>query len=240
MKAQFPRLGAARGLLAALLLVVPTAPAAAQTAVYELPVDESVLAVLGILFGEEEVDYAELVGLGGGEHLLTDLMIPMYSDLVRDASVTSSLWLKDPGTGAPAAPFWSSTQAVHFDGNLVNAGLVEVGFSGIDLVVPDEFFWSVRFNDVSSFDPQDEELSYFGPTLNSADNLGPAGATTDPEVFWQHRVGESFWTTSTLESGADATLSATLSALPVPEPAVPGMALLGLAAWLRRRRSFSA
>lgn len=98
----------------------------------------------------------------------------------------------------------------------------------------------MRFNGVSSFDPQVEEFKYFGPTLNSEDNLGPAGATTDPEVFWQHRMGESFWTTSTLESGADATLSATLSALPVPEPGVPGMALLGLAVWFRRRRSFSA
>ena len=39
-------------------------PAAAQTEVYDLPATETLLALLGILPVEEDIDYAELAVLG--------------------------------------------------------------------------------------------------------------------------------------------------------------------------------
>jgi hypothetical protein len=212
-------------------------PAHAQQTVYDLPADPAVLLTCGYLTITQDTEYGELATLGGSDRLLAELLIPVYSNIARSASVTASLYARS-STGTPETLLWTDTLSLAFHDNLTNAGINQILFDGIDVVAPDDLIWTVSFAAITPYDPATPGQREFGPILNEAARLGPAGAATDPAMFWQRAVGSPLWLQSSLASGHDSTLSALLSANPVPEPVssmLAGMVALGWAVHRKRR-----
>ena len=112
----------------------------------------------------------------------------------------------------------------------------EFSWNQINTPVPNDVYWGVRFRNLQG------NLHVVGPRAGDTAQLGPSGATSDPEVMYVSTTGaedgpfEEFNFTSG-STDLDDNLAVTI--LAVPEPRVLGLLLVGLAAilFLRRRRN---
>ena len=241
--------------LIAVAALAQASPLAAQNPVYSLPGETG--GPFTYLTISQQVEYADSAHLAGTERLLDQAVVTVYSNVDRQATVTLSFYgavqvelnVEDP-TGQPGVipgnladfqpadvPLWTSgplTFQLDDDGP-TNLNLNQLVFSNINTLVPDDIFWSVKFENVTNY----SDGGAFGPKLENAADLGPAGAETDPSRFYARGdFSSEAWVPVWLTSDAPptSTLSLHLTANPVPEPSVSllaGLAALGL---LRRRR----
>ena len=228
-------------------------PLPAQTPVYSLPGETG--GTFTYLTISQQVEYADSAHLGGTARWLDQATVTVYSNIARQATVTLSFYgavadpfadpSDQPGTtpGALAGyrpadtPLWTSGPLVFQveDDGADNLNLNQLVFSNIDTLVPDDLFWSVKFENIGGF----SDGGAFGPKLEDAADLGPAGAETDPSRLFAR--GESFgdeWTPVWLgtEAPPTSTLSLHLTAQPVPEPSAALLLLGAVAGWAGRRR----
>lgn len=218
--------------------------------VYELPGDAGGLyTYLAIPQGTE---YADSATLAGTDRFLKDASVAFYSNVARTGLVTLSFYNIVPEdinygpTGqsgvTPGAlsdfkpdvtPLWTSgpTTVSFSSGGATGLALNEIIFSDINTLVPDNLYWSIKFDSLTNFSG-----SGFGVKLEDAVNLGPTGAETDPSRFYVRAPGDE-WTPTWLTLGTTSptsTLSLKLTA--VPEPSAALLSLFGCLALLRRRR----
>lgn len=233
---------------AAALALAP--PLVAQTPVYSMPGETG--GPFTYLTIAQEVEYADSAGLAGTERYLDQATVTLYSNLARQATVTLSFYQAVPDENAGAGgqpgvppgalahfrpadtPLWTSGPVLFqvADDGPNNLNLNQLIFSDINTLVPDQLFWSVKFQNISDY----SDGGAFGPKLEDAANLAPTGASTDPSRFYLRDDGGE-WQAAWLSSNAPPTssLSLQLTAIPIPEPSVAWLAAVALVAWRRRR-----
>lgn len=231
-------------------------PLLAQTPVYSLPGETG--GTFNYLTISQEIEYADSAHLAGTNRFLDDAVVTVYSNIARQATVTLSFYgavpeeinyenpLGQPGVvpGELAgfrpddAPLWSSGPVVvQIQGDGENhLNLNQLVFSDINTLVPDDIFWSIRFENISDY----RNGGAFGPKLENAADLSPTGAETDPSRFYargafSQNVWSPIWLTSV--GPPTSTLSLQLTASPVPEPSTALLAALAATGLLRRRRA---
>jgi hypothetical protein len=225
--------------------------------VYDLPGETG--GLFSYLPIEQQVEYGDSAHLGGTNRLLSEASLAIYSDIDRTGVVTFSIYNAvpadfnfppdfeigqpgvTPGTLAdfkPAIdPLWTSgPQLVSFEGKgASNLNLTELVFSDINVLVPDDLFWSIKFDMLSDY----TDGGIFGPKLEDAADLGPAGAETDGSRFYK-RPGDrglGDWIPTWLPVNAPPTSTLSLQLTAIPEPGIVALSLLGTLALLRRRRT---
>lgn len=185
----------------------------------------------------------------------------IYSNIARTGTVTFSLYEAIPAdfnfppdfeVGQPGVtpgeladfkpavdPLWTSgpTSVTFESDGPTNLNLTTLVFSDINTLVPDDLFWSIKFENLSNY----VDGGSFGPKLEDAADLGPAGAGTDPSRLYQRSsdrfLGDWFPIWLDIDEPPTSTLSLQLSA--IPEPGVAMLSLLGTLVLLRRRRPAS-
>lgn len=228
-------------------------PAMAQTPVYTLPGEAG--GTFTYLTVAQEVEYADSAHLAGTARVLDQAVFTLYSNIDRQATVTLSFYeavldetnyedpLGQPGVipGALAGfkpadtPLWSSGPlvfSIEGDGTN-NLNLNQLIFSNINTLVPDDIFWSVKFESITNY----SDGGSFGPKLEDAAALEPTGAETDPSRFFARgEFSDGEWTPVWLTSGAPPTSTLSLQLTAVPEPSTALLCAAGAAAGLLRCR----
>jgi len=240
-------------LLFAVAAFATVLPLAAQNPVYTLPGETG--GNFTYLTIAQQTEYADSAHLAGTDRVLSQAVVTLYSNIAREASVTLSFYqavpdeteyedpIGQPGVtpGALAGfrpadnPLWTSGPLVFTiegDGSS-NLNLNQLVFSGINTVVPDDIFWSVKFENITDY----SDGGAFGPKLEDAADLAPSGAETDPSRFYARGDStDNLWTPVWLSSGAPPTSTLSLQLTAVPEPSVTLIAAAGAASGLLRRR----
>ncbi len=239
-------------LLLGAIALATACPLAAQSPVYTMPGETG--GPFTYLTISQDTEYADSAHLAGTDRLLDDAVVTIYSNVARQASVTLSFYsavvddheyegpVGQPGVTPgdlagfrPAdTPLWSSGPlvfSIEGDGTN-NLNLNQLVFSNINTVVPDDIFWSVTFTDVTNY----SDGGAFGPKLEDAANLGPAGAETDPSRFYL-RGGGGEWVPVWLMTSAPPTSSLSIQLTAVPEPSAVLLCLFGVLGLIRRRRA---
>lgn len=242
-------------LLAAAALALAS-PLAAQTPVYSLPGETG--GTFTYLTISEQAEYADSASLAGTERFLDQATVTIYSNVARQATVTLSFYeaivdtndyggpIGQPGvTPGPLAgyrpadmPLWTSGPMIFQfqDDGANNLNLNQLVFADIHTLVPDDLFWSVKFENISNY----SDGGAFGPKLEDAASLAPTGASTDPSrMFLRSDLTEGEWTPIWISTPAPptSTLSLQLTATQVPEPSVIVLsATVAAGCVLRRRR----
>jgi MYXO-CTERM domain-containing protein len=238
--------------LSAAAALALASPLVAQNPVYTMPGETG--GPFTYLTISEQVEYADSAHLSGTERLLDQAAVTLYSNVARQATVTLSFYQAVPYEGGvtggqpgvtpgdlaafrPAdTPLWTSGPVVFQiagDG-ADNLNLNQLLFADINTLVPDDLFWSVKFEAISNY----SDGGAFGPKLEDAVDLAPTGASTDPSrLYLRGDFSAGEWQPVWLASNAPPTssLSLQLTAHPVPEPSVALLAAGVLAAWRRRR-----
>ena len=245
---RFPLLFAAAALAFA-------APLVAQTPVYSLPGETG--GAFTYLTISQLAEYADSASLAGTERYLDQATVTIYSNIARQATVTLSFYqaveddtdyggpVGQPGvTPGPLAGYRPADTALWTSGPMVfqlegdgpsNLNLNQLIFSDIHTLVPDDIFWSVKFENISNY----SDGGAFGPKLEDAASLAPTGASTDPSrMYYRDESGEGWmpiWISTA--SPPTSTLSLQLTANQVPEPSA-ALLLFGSAGlvWFRRRK----
>ena len=204
-------------------------------------------------------EYADSAVLGGTERFLEEASVAVYSNVPRTATVTFSLYDATsadfnfpPGTviGQPGVrpgpmsdlkpletPIYTTgPRTLSFTGDgPQNDQLNTLVFAGINTLVPDEIFWAIKFENVSNY----SDGGPFGPKLESAADLDPDDAATDPSRLYSRTPGvaDGQWLPTWLatEAPPTSTLSLQLTAT-IPEPGTAVLVLLGAAGLFRRHR----
>jgi hypothetical protein len=226
----------------------------AQTPVYSLPGETG--GTFTYLTISQEAEYADSASLAGTERYLDQATVTLYSNIARQATVTLSFYqavVDDSGVtgGQPGVtpgalagfrpadtPLWTSGPTVfQLEGDGPNnLNLNQLIFADIRTLVPDDLFWSVKFENISSY----SEGGAFGPKLEDAATLAPTGAATDPSrLFIRGEFTEDEWVPFWISSAAPptSTLSLQLTANPVPEPSAAFLLIAGAGlSWHRRRK----
>jgi hypothetical protein len=135
-------------------------------------------------------------------------------------------------------PLWTSGPVVfQLEGDGANnLNLNQLIFADIRTLVPDDLFWSVKFENISNY----SDGGAFGPKLEDAADLAPTGAATDPSrLYVRGELSEGEWMPIWISTPAPptSTLSLQLTASPVPEPSATLLAALAAGLMLRRRRA---
>jgi hypothetical protein len=229
-------------------------PLAAQNPVYSLPGETG--GAFTYLTISQQAEYADSMSLAGTERYLDQATVTVYSNIARQATVTLSFYqailddneyegpIGQPGvTPGPLAgyrpadlPLWTSGPLVFQfeDDGPANMNLSQIVFGNIDTLVPDDLFWSVKFENISNY----SDGGAFGPKLENAADLTPIGAETDPSRFYV-RSGdtEGEWMPVWISTPAPptSTLSLQLTATQVPEPSAILLCAMAGLAWRRRR-----
>ena len=223
-----------------------------QNPVYELPGETGGLfTYLPIPLGTE---YADSASLAGTDRFLEEATLNFYSNIARTGSLTFSIYGIVPEdidygpTGQPGVtpgaladfkpnttPLWTSgpTTVTFTGGGATGLNLDQVVFSGINTLVPDDLYWSIKIESLSNYNG-----TGFGPKLENAADLGPSGAETDGSRFYVRAPGGD-WSPQWLnqQPAPTSTLSLQLTASAVPEPSVALLSFVGSLALLRRRRA---
>ena len=227
--------------------------AMAQTPVYTLPGETG--ETFTYLTIAQEVEYADSAHLAGTARVLDQAVVTLYSNVDRQATVTLSFYqavlddinyddpLGQPGVipGALAGfkpsdtPIWSSGPlvfSIEGDGTN-NLNLNQLVFSDINTLVPNDIFWSVKFESITNY----SDGGPFGPKLEDAAELEPTGAETDPSRFFARgEFSDGEWLPVWLTSGAPPTSTLSLQLTAVPEPSAALLCAGAAAGLLRRRR----
>lgn len=230
------------------------APLAAQSLVYELPGDEG--GVFTYFLIAQGTEYADSAVLGGTDRFLEQASVAVYSNIPRNATVTFSIYeataadfnfppgsiIGQPGvTPGPMADlkpletpiYTTGPRSLSFTGDgIAGNDLNTLVFSGINTLVPDEIFWSIRFEDVSNY----SDGGAFGPKLEDAADLQPGDAGTDGSRLYFRDAGSPDWLPTWLGAGAPPTSTLSLQLSTIPEPASTLLVLAGTSLLLRRRR----
>jgi hypothetical protein len=227
-------------------------PLPAQTPVYSLPGETG--GPFTYLTISQGTEYADSAHLAGDARLLDEAVVTIYSNVARQASVTLSFYsavvdeteyegpIGQPGvTPGNLAGFRPAETALWSSGPLVfsiegdganNLNLNQLVFSNINTLVPDDIFWSVTFTDITNY----SDGGAFGPKLENAADLGPAGAETDPSRFYLREAGGE-WLPVWLMTDAPPTSTLSIQLNAVPEPSVGLLCVLAGAGLIRRRRT---
>ena len=241
-------------LLAAAALALAS-PLVAQTPVYSLPGETG--GAFTYLTISQEAEYADSASLAGTERYLDQATVTIYSNIARQATVTLSFYqavvddneydglVGQPGvTPGPLAGYRPADTALWSSGPIVfqlegdgpsNLNLNQLIFADIHTLVPDDIFWSVKFENISNY----SDGGAFGPKLEDAASLAPTGASTDPSRMYYRDDSSDGWMPIWISTAAPptSTLSLQLTALPVPEPSVTLLAGLAAGILVRRRRA---
>jgi hypothetical protein len=230
-------------------------PLVAQNPVYSLPGETG--GAFTYLTISEEAEYADSASLAGTERYLDQATVTIYSNVARQATVTLSFYQAivddhdyDGSVGQPGVtpgvlagfrpadtPLWTSGPMVfQFEGDgPSNLNLNQLVFADIHTLVPDDLFWSVKFENIANY----SDGGAFGPKLEDAASLTPTGAATDPSRFYV-RSGDTegewvpVWIST--EAPPTSTLSFQLTAVQIPEPSAALLLCAGAGfAWRRRR-----
>lgn len=195
---------------------------AAQETVYVLPSDLNVLMSWGFYQVSDGVTYADDAHLANSNLEVNQLSVSVVSTVARSATVAAALYDRTAG-GAPNNLLWSSTRSVSFAQPLNNTEWVrQIIFGPVDVIVPQDLCWAIRFTDITNYDINVPELSYFGLLWNEADNLAlgsPPGTSTDALHFYQKNPAQAWQQYSGPLVGGeqhDGTLTAMLTATLVP------------------------
>ncbi len=210
-----------------------------QETVYVLPSDVNALLTWGAYPPTAGVMYGDDAHLGGTNRLLQSVTVPVASNVQRSATMELALYRRGAG-GYPGALLWSEIRNVNFAQPANGNDLVrQVLFGPVDLVVPSDLVWAVKFTNITNYDPNVANLSFFGLIWNEADNLLPAGASNDVSVAYRQLPAQPWQVTTGPTMGGvphDATMTISMTADPVPEPGLAGLwGVVGLLL-LRRRR----
>ena len=222
------------------------APVVAQTPVYSLPGETG--GTFTYLTISQEAEYADSASLAGTERYLDQATVTIYSNIARQATVTLSFYqaivddneyegpIGQPGvTPGPLAgyrpadtPLWTSGPTVfQLEGDGPNnLNLNQLVFADIHTLVPDDLFWSVKFENIGDY----SDGGAFGPKLEDAASLAPTGAATDPSRFYVRgglTEGEWIPVWISTEAPPTSTLSLQLTATQIPEPSVAFLLVAG-------------
>ena len=236
----------------AVAMLATALPLAAQSPVYTLPGETG--GIFTYLTISQQAEYADSAHLAGTDRFLDQAIVTVYSNVARQVTATLSFYqivedetnyegpLGQPGVdpGALAGfkpaetPLWSSEPlvfSVDGDGSN-NLNLNQLVFSNINTLVPDDIFWSIKFESISNY----SDGGPFGPKLENASALSPSGAATDPSRFYARgEFSEGEWMPVWLTSGAPPTSTLSIQLTAVPEPSTV-LLLAGMAAGMIRRR----
>jgi hypothetical protein len=197
--------------------------------------------VLGSVYGTNAVEFGDEVSVGSARNTITDFKFGLFlsANANGDETVQFSLYQND---GPPVTTTLSNGTTIQAQtpGTLLyvspvlslagQTGYQVVDISGISVVAPSDFTWTVKFNGLGS----DEEGG-----LLLAD---PPTTGTSFSDFWQRNNGT--WNTYLFEGGQAANFSARI--ISVPELPVFGYdslaAVVGLGCFLvnMRKRSLTA
>lgn len=197
----------------------------------EVVFDSTAGAQLQSLGAENAQEFADDASFASAGRTLSKIDISVIAQSFTGgtitADVTASLYDNSGAGGSPGALLWSDTVNGFSFTDLLNV----VSFSGVNTVVPQDVYWSVRFDNLvkGGFD-------IFGPQIAVASNLQPAGASTDNTRYYFKDVGApSFQQRSVI--GADSSFAVVMEAQVVPEPSGALLLAFGGAIVLLRLRA---
>ncbi len=237
----------------ALAALAAVSPLRAQNPVYTLPGETG--GIFTYLTISRQVEYADSAHLAGTDRVLDQATVTVYSNVARQVTATLSFYqvvedetnyedpLGQPGVNPGAlagfkpaeTPLWSSGPllfSVEGDGSN-NLNLNQLVFSNINTLVPDDIYWSIKFESITNY----SDGGPFGPKLENAAALDPTGAETDPSRFYVRgeELTEGEWLPVWLTSAAPPTSTLSIQLTAVPEPSAV-LLFAGAAMGLLRRR----